>query len=387
MNSDAKQTRVWFCLANPAGYSGQKAATLLLRDGLARRRWHCSTLSQPVLDRGTRGRIGRLCAYFADLLGAWGRALRGLSSGDLLHLSLGQTRASLLRDGVPLLIAASRSVPTVVALNGGLFMQWADDSLEARWFRAWGRRAARIVVVGEKQRRQIDRWLGVGRAVVIPNTCEPGIARPPRATGGRVHVLFLSSLIDTKGYPQVLEAVARLAEEDRVEIDLTLCGRHTPSEFARELNDRAGAAHFIAAAVERIARTPRGRALWIEGADGVAKQRLFAAADIFMLPTDYAVEAQPLVLLEAMAAGCAIVTSRAGEIETLLDHQTAVLLDDVSVAAVNQALTSLAADPERRAALGAAAKQRFEQSFSPDVHLDRWERLFQSILLPPEGKA
>jgi glycosyltransferase involved in cell wall biosynthesis len=53
---------------------------------------------------------------------------------------------------------------------------------------------------------------------------------------------------------------------------------------------------------------------WIRGARGAEKQALFEQAQIFVLPTQYPVEAQPLAVLEAMAHGCAIVTTDVGEL-------------------------------------------------------------------------
>src|SRR4051812_35626850 len=96
--------RIYFCFADPVGFSGQKAATEIVMRGLASRGWRCVRRSQPVLNRG-QGGSSAVARYFADLLMAWVRALPMLDSrGSWLNVNLGQTRVAFVRDAVPLLV-------------------------------------------------------------------------------------------------------------------------------------------------------------------------------------------------------------------------------------------------------------------------------------------
>jgi glycosyltransferase involved in cell wall biosynthesis len=114
---------------------------------------------------------------------------------------------------------------------------------------------------------------------------------------------------------------------------------------------------------------------WVRGAIGPAKQALFQEADIFVFPTRYAVEAQPLVLLEAMASACAIVTTRAGEIATILDDQSAVFLEGSRVDSLALALNRLSADLPECRRLATEARSRFVANFQLDRQIDRWEEI------------
>ncbi|RVV96666.1 glycosyltransferase [Mesobaculum littorinae] len=69
-------------------------------------------------------------------------------------------------------------------------------------------------------------------------------------------------------------------------------------------------------------------------------------------------------LMEAMAAECAIVASDTAPVrEVIEDGQTGVLVDFFDPAAIADQIARLAADPERRAALGRAARQRIVERY------------------------
>ena len=383
----------YFCYPNPPGFSGQKAATELVIEGLEKRGWACRRLPQPVLDRANDGRWARV-HFLMSLLAAWARSLRLLGArGSRLCVNLGQTRAAFLRDGIPLIlgrVGLGRERVTV-SLHGSLFMVWKEDAPEVRMFRFLLGQAGMITVLGERQRARLLA-LGVPeeRVTVLVNSCaeQPvsvaaAAAKHP-ARGERtdaVRCLHLSSLIDTKGFPEYLEAFLLLSELPGRGIDAVLCGRLIPSEFSGRFPDVVAAEAWITEQMALINRGPRVRIRWVKGAVGREKSGLFRDAQVFVLPTRYAVEAQPLVLLEAMASGCAIVTTRAGEIPTILDEGSAILLPEGSAAAVATALQALVSDAAARARLAGSAHARYLGEYRLERHLDRWE-----LLLAPGGQ-
>jgi glycosyltransferase involved in cell wall biosynthesis len=193
-------------------------------------------------------------------------------------------------------------------------------------------------------------------------------------TGRRpLRVLHLSSLIATKGFPAYLEALAELGARDSVAIEAVLCGKVTASEFQDRFAHAAAAESWIEETVAGINRGGRVRVRWVRGAVGREKEELFRQADVFVLPTRYAVEAQPIVLLEAMASGCAIVTTSIGEIPTILDDESAIFLEVGSTAEIVAALERLAGKTETVARLASAAHRRFLENYELGRHLDGWE--------------
>ncbi len=388
--SSLRRGTVYFCFADPAGFSGQKAATELVINGLAQRGWMCRRLPQPVLDRSDGRRLAA-ARYLFRVLVSWIRSFRLLGArGGWLGVNLGQTRAAFLRDAIPLLLgrAGLGRTRVIISLHGSLFMQWANGSLEARVFRFLLHHAGTVTVLGEPQRaRLLALGLPEERVVIVVNSCdlEPAAAEAVTAKHSLaadpnrpVRCLHLSSLIDTKGFPEYLESLHRLSDLAGPPIEAVLCGRLVASEFSGRFPDIASAESWINQQIAEIHRRARVRVRWVKGAVGADKATLFREADLFVLPTRYAVEAQPLVLLEAMASGCAIITTRAGEIPTILDDRCALFLPAVSTDALTTALQTLRSDAAERARLALAAHTRFVDRYQLSRHLDAWESLLHT---------
>lgn len=389
MSKPAKKVRsratVYFSYLDPKGFSGQRAATELVINGLAGRGWLCRRLPQPVLDRSDGAKHAKW-AYFWGVVGAWLRSLRlFFARGSWLCLNLPQTRTGMLRDAVTLLVARAglgRS-RIAVSLHGSLFMHWPERAFETRLFARVLAQAGTVTVLGERQRARLLQ-LGVadGSVRVVVNSCElaplgsAALAEKLASRDGPVRILYLSSLIDTKGYPEFLEALKLLSGSGGGRIEAVLCGKLFNAEQSERFSSSAEAGAWIERTLLEINRRARVSVRWVKGAVGEEKRRLFHEADIFVFPTRYAVEAQPLVLLEAMASGCAIVTTAIGEIPTILDETCASILPaEANSQVVARALEQLIESPMLRRGLARNAHQRFLDRYQIERHIDVWERL------------
>ena len=141
----------------------------------------------------------------------------------------------------------------------------------------------------------VERKIGnPARMEVVPLGLEPAYLDRPLQTDGRENrIVFLGSWIDRKGTPSLKAAVVPLLRE-RPDLRLDLCGTGLPAEkllaeFPAELRERVSVA---------------GRISNEEMADRLAR------AKIFFFPSEY--EGFGLALAEAMACGCAAVTTPTG---------------------------------------------------------------------------
>jgi mannosyltransferase len=88
-----------------------------------------------------------------------------------------------------------------------------------------------------------------------------------------------------------------------------------------------------------------------------------------------------LTLIEAMAAGAALVAARAGAAETVVtDGETGVLIPTGDAAVLAAALASLMRDPERAREMGAKARAHVVAEFSIDVEIERIAAVYRKVL-------
>ncbi|HWN19839.1 MAG TPA: N-acetyl-alpha-D-glucosaminyl L-malate synthase BshA [Gemmatimonadales bacterium] len=110
--------------------------------------------------------------------------------------------------------------------------------------------------------------------------------------------------------------------------------------------------------------------------DSVAS--LLQASDLFILPSQ--TESFGLAALEAMACGSPVIASRAGGLPEVIDDRVNGILEPVgSVEAMGRLAVELLRDPERHAAMRAAAIAKAEQ-FSADRIVPMYEAYYQEVL-------
>ncbi len=123
---------------------------------------------------------------------------------------------------------------------------------------------------------------------------------------------------------------------------------------------------------------------WLGEAPDEALPGLYHAADLFVLPASHPSEAFGLVQVEAMAAGLPVVCTELGTGTTYvnIDGVTGLVAPPRDPEALAAAINALIADPERRAAMGRAARERVEREFALDVMVDRVLALYREIAGP-----
>jgi glycosyltransferase involved in cell wall biosynthesis len=115
-------------------------------------------------------------------------------------------------------------------------------------------------------------------------------------------------------------------------------------------------------------------------------EEYFQAADVNLIASK--TESFCLSILEAMCFGCPSVATRVGGIpEVIEDRVSGVLVDYEDNAAMVRAVEQLMADPDRRAALGEAARTRARTQFSADVIVSQYEAVYRRVCNQPRQIA
>lgn len=279
-----------------------------------------------------------------------------------VYMPISQGTWGFLRDFGFVVIAKAGGRSVILHLHGADFDRFYRETggLVRLMIRVCARMADEVWVLTPSLTRLFRGLVPSERLRILPNGIDDPMAFETAAAPGRssrshmadVVVLYLGNLFPGKGADDLLTALALL------DGDLRRCVARMIGEVTAPV--RAA----IAPTLVRLESL--GARVTIPGAKtGHDKVRELATADIFVYPTRW--DGQPLVLLEAMAAGLAIITTRVGGIpETVEDGVEAVLVDPGDHAALADAIHDLLHDEDRRRRLGQAARRRYEAEFTSE---------------------
>lgn len=211
-----------------------------------------------------------------------------------------------------------------------------------------------IALSDEQRDLLISAGYRADRVVVIPNAVDtdhfsPGSSRLRDELGARLVVLYVGRLDPEKRVAALVAAFTALGLAD----DVVLCIAGDGVQRQR---------------LERLIGGRRNVRL-LGLVDGARALELLRGCDVFVLPST--AEGLALSLLEAMAAGCAIIATDAGEDGAALRGAGVVIPTHPLRPALDQALGRLLDDPARREQLGLAARERAVQEFSMAANAER----------------
>ncbi len=194
-----------------------------------------------------------------------------------------------------------------------------------------------------------------------------GETSPANDAARIVSVLFLAHCTRTKGVFDAVEGVAlaneqSAAEKSPLQFRLTLVGAFASEDEEKELRD------FI----QRRGVQPLVEILGFVSAE--RKMQALAVADVFCFPTYYLAENQPGNLIEAMAYGLPIVTTRWRSIPEMLPENYPGLVDPKSPHQIAGALRRVAASD-----FTGPLRELFLRNFTLEQHLAHMAAAIRSI--------
>ena len=374
-------------------FSGQTGATLQIEKYLSDQGYQFKPIYLFPLDRTGRNRAIVTFEWFLKTLFYSYQIFNiFIVKKPILYINLGQSLSSFFRIlwwFLPLkLIRPSTKV--VTSLHGNSFLFWGENSREMFWFKRI-LNLTDIVTVLSQTHIDFLKKLGLKGNVelqIVYNTndtkslSEHDINIKLNRVNDRIQILFLSLLIESKGYIEFLGAIEILAKSElKLPVTAVLCGPINISRYCTKFRDTKSAQDWIESKILEInnIQPTKLNIQWITGAYGVQKDELFKASDIFVFPSLYPNESMPLVLLEAMSAGCAIISTTTGEIMDILDSNMAFLEPKLSDIQISNYIQELINNNTIRRSFAFEGYRRVQDKFSPNNYKNHWISIFNKL--------
>jgi glycosyltransferase involved in cell wall biosynthesis len=299
----------------------------------------------------TRGEGNALSSLWV-LTQALGKLLMCRLKGELagVHVNVAE-RLSLFRKGVVIVASRALGVPVVLHSHAAQLHHFYPTlprplQVLTRWVFALPKSC---LVLGQVSRQFVIEQLGVPaqRVEIISNGVpEPTETRRQPSAGDVQRVLFVGNLSERKGVSDLLGALA-LPSFNRRQVEVQIAGGGDVTGYQAQAN-------------------AMGLSRWVHFSGWVGQPevaRLMAAADVLVLPSYD--EGLPLVILEALANGVAVVCSPVGEISTVLtDEVNAIFVQAGNVHELSAGLQRVLRDPLLRQSLEQNGRLLYEQKFS-----------------------
>lgn len=235
------------------------------------------------------------------------------SKADLFYFTISQTKGGNLRDLIIMKLLSLQNKKCLIHLHGGYYRTLVDCDLN-EWQKKANYKAikklAGVIVLGNSLKAIFQGMISDEKIYTVPNCVDDEFVMSDNCFKEKQaqisdrkekHILFLSNLIRTKGYPIVLELA--LAEKKRCDAGadkryhFDFCGK-----FFTEEEKLYFKSYVKENELEKYV-SYHGVVM------GDEKRKFLAMADFFALPTRYPNEGQPISIIEAMANGLVVITT------------------------------------------------------------------------------
>jgi glycosyltransferase involved in cell wall biosynthesis len=259
---------------------------------------------------------------------------------------------SFLEKGLMVQIGSLFGKKTILAPRSGYIIK----QLENKYFRKYASlvfsKANIVVCQGTNWKQLFESLVSEKKKsnfVVIPNWVDSSLYNLPRLSDSRnnhnIKLLYLGWITKDKGVFDLIEAI-KLIRLQVPNLKVIMCGDGDDRIELEDIIERQGLASYF---------TFRG---WVKHEE---KLELLANCDFFVLPSH--AEGFPNSVLEAMASGLPIITTKVGAVEDLVNDTNGILVDSHDVISLSSAILQLYENDGLRNELGLNAQKRVASNF------------------------
>ena len=298
----------------------------------------------------------------------WLRLVWALPRAKALYICFSPNGFSYYRDCLYVLLAKLLRVPAILHLHG----RGLPEMRRSKWaelFQKMVLKGQTVILLGESLRAEIE---GLDcKSAIISNCLDDsafiGPATKQWVPHDPIRLLWLSNLFQAKGIETLL-AACEILHAQGIACHLTIAGAGGDISEA-ELGTLLEKYQMHAAAT------------YLGPVSDPERQDAFKNSELFIFPSHYANEAQPLVVLEAMAANVPVITSNIATLpEFVRDGETGRLCPPKAPEELANALSAAIGAPKKTTAMRDAAFQTCRQNFRQDRFATKLRQRVHSII-------
>lgn len=285
-------------------------------------------------------------------------------SNDILYFTPGQTFFGILKYGLYILLASLSQKRIITHIHGNhLGTAYQKMSGLKKWIvKFLMSKISEGIVLSESLTANLTPFIKEKKIYILPNFAEDFLTQNITKDYTEARFIYLSNLMEEKGILVFLKAL-KILQEKGVDYKVQIGGGVTPEMWTRVQPLLLDLKNVVYKGV-------------VQGSE---KKALFEWANVFVLPTYYAMEGQPISILEAMATGSLIITTTQGGIADVIDNgKHGYFVEKQNPEDLVIRMEELINNQQMIASIGASNKDYFNHNFTTQAFSDRLIHIFKN---------
>ena len=297
----------------------------------------------------------------------------------VVYLTISQSKEGFLRDFPIVFISKILGSKVVVHIHGGNYdgFYHSQKPFTQKQIRRMLSATDSIIILSKSLSKMFDITPELEPKIKIVQNGLPwdyednslDFKKLPIDSESPIKIIFLSNLIESKGYLDVLEATSLLVNQYSYNIKVDFCGEFIHYDDAKRFTTLSKAKHYF---YKFITKNNLENHVQYHGIIGIEKKKeLLKETHFFVLPTNYINEGQPISIIEAMAYGCVILTTDYRGISKMItSYQSGVYVKFNNPKEIAFEIHNLIQHPSEFERISKNTYQNYLKNYTKEIHLN-----------------
>lgn len=236
----------------------------------------------------------------------------------------------------------------ILHIHGSDFDDFIEhaDPLRKRYIKYVFHSTDKVIVLSKKWKDVVSGLCPLENIEILPNAINAKKYTPKYKELNDINIVFISHMIERKGVLEMVEAIRDLDQKTLDRLKIYIAGDGPLKQKVKELSSNIENMEYLGYVSEE------------------KKIKLLNRGSIYILPSH--AEGLPFAILEAMAGGNAIVSTRVGSIPEIIGPEQGILISPKNSRELTAAIEELVASPKRLQNMKRANSEEVRESYSWD---------------------
>jgi len=284
---------------------------------------------------------------------------------DLCYLTPASSIPGHLRDIIIIKLLSKHTEKVTINIQNGNYDVIFKRDWHASLTEAFIKRISLAIFTSEILKKKAQQFIGINKCAIIRNTVDDKI----KCTDDEVKrsliykftrlefvICYISNMNPTKGYLDLLEALIAMDVEYRKNLKVNFVGEWLSDEQLEEFN-----------VLIKVNNLQGNIVIYGKVNDREKLKSFYLDANVFVLPTYFPREAQPVSIIEALNAGVPVISTNHASIPDLIvDGYNGILVDIKSLVQIKDSVIKLLTEKKYWNNMSINARTSFERNFTSE---------------------